>query len=92
MSKSFVDISHTSHFPLQNLPYGVFSTNSSPAKRVGVALGSNVIDLAALSDAGLLRSPHLQSSHCFHEVSAEAVPDVTHLSSKFSIVDYLDET
>lgn len=90
MPKSFVDIPHTSHFPLQNLPYGVFSTQSSPTKRVGVALGSNVIDLAALSDAGLLRGPHLQNGLCFHDVSAEAVLDVAHLSSKFSIVDYLN--
>ena len=78
MPKSFVDVPHASHFPLQNLPYGVFSTHSSPKKRVGVALGSSVVDLAALSDAGLLRGPHLQNGCCFHDVRAEAssqVPD-----------------
>ncbi|MHA6692992.1 fumarylacetoacetase [Devosia sp. A449] len=40
-------------FPLANLPYGVFSTPGS-APRCGVAIGDSVIDLAALSDAGLL--------------------------------------
>lgn len=41
------------HFPLQNLPYGVFST-ASGAPRVGVAIGDQVVDLAALDEAGLL--------------------------------------
>ncbi|WER48167.1 fumarylacetoacetase [Cupriavidus sp. WKF15] len=41
------------HFPLQNLPYGIFSVKGQPA-RVGVAIGKFVLDLAALDEAGLL--------------------------------------
>lgn len=41
------------HFPLQNLPYGIFSTGSQ-APRVGVAIGDKVLDLSVLDDAGLL--------------------------------------
>ncbi|BDB27734.1 fumarylacetoacetase [Cupriavidus sp. P-10] len=41
------------HFPLQNLPYGVFSVKGQ-SPRVGVAIGDQVLDLAALDDAGLL--------------------------------------
>ncbi|WP_439686090.1 fumarylacetoacetase [Cupriavidus oxalaticus] len=41
------------HFPLQNLPYGVFSVKGQPP-RVGVAIGDQVLDLAVLDDAGLL--------------------------------------
>ncbi|MGO4305519.1 fumarylacetoacetase [Cupriavidus sp. RAF12] len=41
------------HFPLQNLPYGIFSANGQ-SPRVGVAIGAYVLDLAALDDAGLL--------------------------------------
>ena len=40
-------------FPLNNLPYGVFSREGEAA-RCGVALGAHVIDLAALEQAGLL--------------------------------------
>ena len=40
-------------FPLNNLPYGVFSTGGS-APRCCVALGDHVIDLHELSTAGLL--------------------------------------
>ncbi|GAB3629789.1 fumarylacetoacetase [Pandoraea terrae] len=41
-------------FPLQNLPYGVFSTAAHPQPRVGVAIGDQVLDLAALEAAGVL--------------------------------------
>ncbi|MCO4888505.1 fumarylacetoacetase [Cupriavidus sp. WGtm5] len=41
------------HFSLQNLPYSVFSTQGQ-APRVGVAIGDQVLDLAALDQAGLL--------------------------------------
>ena len=40
-------------FPLNNLPYGVFSTNSLEA-RCGVAIGDMVLDLAALEEAGIV--------------------------------------
>jgi fumarylacetoacetase len=40
-------------FPIQNLPFGVFSPPSG-VPRVGVAIGDAVLDLAALSRAGLL--------------------------------------
>lgn len=38
-------------FPLNNLPYGVFSVGDGPP-RCGAALGDRIIDLAALEDAG----------------------------------------
>lgn len=68
VSTSFLDVSNTSHFSLQNLPYGVFAPSSGGTRRVGVALGSNVIDLAALSKAGLFSGAHLQQSQCFSKV------------------------
>ncbi|MGA8090727.1 MAG: fumarylacetoacetase [Terracidiphilus sp.] len=40
-------------FPLQNLPYGVFSYNGDT--RIGVAIGDQVLDLRACADLGLLR-------------------------------------
>lgn len=50
---SFLAIPSDSQFPLQNLPYGVFSSPGRAA-RVGVRLGDWVVDLAALSKANLL--------------------------------------
>ncbi|XP_061395533.1 fumarylacetoacetase-like, partial [Musca vetustissima] len=45
MAVSFVHIPAGSDFPLENLPYGVFSTKSNPRKRLGVAIGDSVLDL-----------------------------------------------
>ena len=66
--QSFIDVPVTSHFSLQNLPYGVFSSRVNPKRRVGVALGSKVVDLSVLTTAGLLNGPHLQNATCFHDV------------------------
>jgi len=52
--RSFVDVAPDSHFPIQNLPYGVFSTAADPRPRAAVAIGEFVLDLAALEAAGLL--------------------------------------
>lgn len=52
--QSFVDVAHESHFPIQNLPYGVFSTSENSNPRIGVAIGDQVLDLAALANTGLL--------------------------------------
>jgi len=46
---SWVTVTTDSHFPIQNLPYGVFSTVSEPGPRIGVAIGSHVLDLAKIS-------------------------------------------
>jgi fumarylacetoacetase len=51
--RTFVDVAPDSPFPIQNLPYGVFK-RPGEAPRVGVAIGAQVLDLAALADAGLL--------------------------------------
>ncbi len=41
------------HFPVRNLPFGVFST-AGGAPRCGVAIGEFILDLAALEHMGLL--------------------------------------
>jgi fumarylacetoacetase len=52
--RSFIPVEPTSDFPIQNLPYGVFSTPASPTPRVGVAIGDFVLDLAVLEAEGLI--------------------------------------
>ena len=41
-------------FPLNNLPYGVFSTGDDDDARCGVAIGDMVLDLAAAEEEGLV--------------------------------------
>jgi fumarylacetoacetase len=50
--RSFVDVAPDSHFPIQNLPFGVFKPGVNAAGRVGVAIGEFVLDLSSLEDAG----------------------------------------
>src|SRR5579862_5225951 len=40
-------------FPLENLPYGVFSTANDPEPRIGVAIGDAIFDLRAAKPDGL---------------------------------------
>jgi fumarylacetoacetase len=49
--RSFIDVPPTSDFPIQNLPYGVFSAHGL-APRVGVAIGDFVLDLWELEQDG----------------------------------------
>ncbi|KAG2188254.1 hypothetical protein INT44_001007 [Umbelopsis vinacea] len=52
--QSFIDVQKDSHFPIQNLPFGVFSTAGKDSARVGVAIGDYIVDLSVLQSAGLL--------------------------------------
>jgi fumarylacetoacetase len=54
--RAFIDVDPASDFPIQNLPYGVFSTSASPTPRVGVAIGNYVLDLWELEQDGLLNA------------------------------------
>src|ERR1700760_552492 len=52
--RSFIPVDPLSDFPIQNLPYGVFSTPANPQPRTGVAIGDFVLDLWELEQDGLL--------------------------------------
>jgi fumarylacetoacetase len=47
--RSFISVDPASDFPIQNLPYGVFSSKDGLAPRVGVAIGDYVLDLWELA-------------------------------------------
>src|SRR6202023_3934774 len=67
--RSFIPVDPTSDFPIQNLPYGVFSSKDGLAPRVGVAIGDYVLDLWGLEQnsrldvgpLGLFPAPALNS-------------------------------
>ena len=60
--QSFIEVPPDSHFPLENLPFGIFKPRDGGAARVGVALGDLVVDLAALEAAGHLSFSGEQSA------------------------------
>jgi fumarylacetoacetase len=46
--RSFIEVHPDSDFPIQNLPYGVFSTAADPQPRIGARIGDWVLDLSIL--------------------------------------------
>jgi fumarylacetoacetase len=45
----------SSDFPIQNLPFGIFSDEANPSPRVGVAIGDWIVDLDVLHRARLIQ-------------------------------------
>jgi fumarylacetoacetase len=63
--RSWVPVAPESHFPIQNLPYGVFRRRAGITPHIGVAIGDYVLDLAVVETAGLLEAPSLLGRNVF---------------------------
>lgn len=48
--KSFIEYPPSSDFPIENLPYGVFTSPKNIQKHIGVAIGDWILDLNQISD------------------------------------------
>lgn len=57
---TWVDVPEGSPFPLQNLPYGIFST-AGEAARAGIAIGDHVLDLAPSLGEDVFARPSLNA-------------------------------
>lgn len=62
MSRSWIPVPPESHFPLQNIPFGIFHTAADPAPRGATAIGDFVVDLRSIYNAGLLNDTGLKSN------------------------------
>jgi fumarylacetoacetase len=80
--RSFIDIPEDSHFPIQNLPYCVFSPDARSSPRIGTAIGNYILDLAVLESEHLFRDILGKSSAVFSEPRLNPFmslgPDVWH--------------
>ncbi|KAL3585016.1 hypothetical protein D5086_011883 [Populus alba] len=54
--KSFIEVGPDSHFPIQNLPFGIFKPEPTSPPRPGVAIGDYVLDLSTISVSGLFEA------------------------------------
>ncbi|XP_033725969.1 fumarylacetoacetase-like [Pecten maximus] len=71
MTMSFVSVSPDSDFPIQNLPYGIFSTPSNLTHRIGVAIGDQILDLSVVKN--LFDGPALRNQQSvFDETTLNA--------------------
>ena len=62
--KSFIEVSPDSHFPIQNLPFGIFQPKGDKP-RTGVAIGDFIADLSVLEELGHFRSPEFNDQKVF---------------------------
>lgn len=76
--RSWVEHPADCDFPLQNLPYGVFSCPKR-GPRCGTAIGDRAVDLAALAEAGLLADLPFNAGAVFRK---PALNDFMSLSRK----------
>ncbi len=77
---TWLDVPADSPFPVQNLPYGVFSPPDEQP-RVGVALGDDVLDLAPLAAAEGLDGGHVFESASLNPFMALGRPAWTAVRS-----------
>src|SRR6266516_720123 len=66
--RSFLDVPRDSHFPIHNLPLGIFQPKQGKP-RVGVAIGDYVLDLSVLEELGHFRLPEFQDGRVFSQDS-----------------------
>jgi fumarylacetoacetase len=81
--RSFVQYDEKSHFPIQNLPLGVFEEQGK--KRVGVRIGDMVLDLALLERRGFFASlPELFNTSTLNSFLAVGRPVWTEVRATVS--------
>lgn len=65
--KSFIEVDEDSHFPIQNLPYGVAKLKTGGEPFTCTAIGDYVVDLDKLEAAGLFDGKYLKGKNVFRE-------------------------
>jgi len=70
--RSFIDVPADSHFPIHNLPFGIFRPSAGLNPRIGVAIGDAVLDLSVLVDRGLLNGRKLGSGDALRQPTLNA--------------------
>lgn len=62
---SFIEVEQESHFPIQNLPYGLARPKNGGEAFLCTAIGNYVVNLAELEAAGVFDGPQLDGKHVF---------------------------
>jgi fumarylacetoacetase len=58
---TWIEIPKNSDFSIFNLPFGIFSTNKN-SKRVGIAIGNNIIDLLACNELDIFKDLNINNN------------------------------
>ena len=89
--RSWVESANTpeTDFPVQNLPFGVFSRGDENDRRVGVAIGDQILDVRAALDAKVIGASEAASacrSRTLNALMALSPADVSALRSELSVM------
>ena len=85
--KSWVEIPEGSDFPIQNLPFGIYSTETK-SKRVGIAIGESILDLGELKALDLLSNLPFEKddflTNYLNPMMGHGKKNITHLRNRIS--------
>ena len=70
--KSWIEVDEKSDFPIQNIPFGVYSPKGGGDLHVATAIGNYVLDLAYLDEAGYFQNTEVEGTEIFHEPTLNA--------------------
>ncbi|PVI04188.1 putative fumarylacetoacetate hydrolase [Periconia macrospinosa] len=90
-----IPVGEESPFPVENIPFGVFSTSSSSGPRGCTAIGDYVLDLAALEKSSLLERIIDGGNLAFskpHLNTFAALPDSTRSRTRTQIAELLADS
>jgi fumarylacetoacetase len=93
LMKSWIQVAAESHFPIQNIPFGIFSLPNDPRRRGGTAIGDFVLDLDIIYNAGLLNDTGL-TSNVFAQSSLNAFmehPKSVWTATRSKLIDLLSD-
>lgn len=76
--ESFIDVKDDSHFPIQNLPYGLARPKDGGEAFLCSAIGEYVIDLDELDMAGVFDGPELDGKRVFRGVTLNRFMELGH--------------
>ncbi|MEO6694064.1 MAG: fumarylacetoacetase [Ignavibacteria bacterium] len=65
MLNSFIPVDKDSHFPIQNLPYGIFKNKNNESSRACTAIGEYILDLSVIEEEGLFSNTSINVEKVF---------------------------
>jgi fumarylacetoacetase len=84
---SWVNVPEQSDFPIQNLPFGIYSTESK-TQRVGVAIGNEILDISSLFELNYLNELPFKkedfSSNFLNEMMSYGKKETRNLRNRIS--------
>jgi fumarylacetoacetase len=93
MIPSWQNIPSESDFTLANIPFGIFSLVTDPRRRCGTIVGTTVIDLSILADAGWFDNDIPEARYFFQQSTLNVFleqPKIIWVKTRKVIIDLLE--